>query len=412
MRLRCLPLPRPAAAHRWWLALAGWPLVVGAQTSPYALTVSQSVLHDSNMLRLYGNQLPPSGLTRSDTLYTTGLQVKLDQPISRQRLFGQATLQALRYQRNDVYDDLAYNAQLGLDWSTVNRLSGNVTASASRAQRPTLRDRADGLIATDNPEESRGFDARVALGTASRLTLEAVYGYRSLDYSSSASRFRNYTQHSVLAGLRYQFSSALGTGLNLRRTRISYPLLLLGLADPSDVRTRDELAVQARWQPAGSSTLSARLAYSRTQHEQLAARDFNAATGGLEWLWNPGGRWQLESRYGRDAGQDDSTNTSVFSRTTDTLALSGRYQLTGKTWLNAGLRWYRRTQQGNGGSLDGVEGRDTGLSYTFGATWTPSRSITLGCDLGRERRGNNSSPLINESFNTSSVGCSGQLSLQ
>lgn len=412
MRARPQPLPRPAAASRWLLALAGWPVVAAAQTSPYALTVSQAVQHDSNMLRLYGSQLPPSGLVRSDTLYTTGLQVKLDQPISRQRLFGQATVQALRYQRNDVYNDLAYSAQLGLDWSTVNRLSGNLTASANRAQRPTLRDRSDGLIATDNPEETRALDARIALGVATRMTLEAVYGYRSLAYSSAASRFRNYSQHSVLTGLRYQFSSALDTGINLRRTRISYPLLLLGLPDPADVRTRDELALQARWQPGGSSTLSARLAYSRTQHEQLAARDFNAATGGLEWLWNPGGRWQFETRYGRDAGQDDNINTSVFSRTTDTLALKGRYHLGGKTWLNAGLTWYRRSQQGHGGGLDGVEGRDTGVSYMLGATWAPTRSVTLGCDLNRERRGTNSSPLINESFNASSVGCSGQLTLQ
>lgn len=381
------------------------------EVSPFALSTTVGVSHDSNLLRLTDAQAAPAGRSASDTVYTVGLQAALDKPISRQRLFGNAQVQATRYGRNDVYNDTGYALKLGLDWETVHRLSGNVTVAAQRAQRPNLRDVSDGLIVTDNAESTRQFDTRIALGAATRMTLEATYGHRSLGYGAPGSRFRDYTQDSASVGLRYQFSGALSAGVVARQARLSYPNLLVLLPDPEDRRTRNDVGLQSTWQPTGSSTVQARLAFTNTQHEQLTSRDFKATTGGIEWLWNPGGRLRLEVRLARDAGQDDTLNSTAFSRTTDLLGLRAQYALGGKTTLQATVNSIRRTQQGSGGVLQGVAGSDNASLVHLRVVWAPTRSFSFSCDLGRERRGANSSPQIDESFSSNTVGCAGQLTL-
>ncbi|MFT3817051.1 MAG: hypothetical protein QM750_05395 [Rubrivivax sp.] len=410
---------RTASSSAWPLALAlalaaaAAPLrAETASSSPYWLSLAQSAAHDSNVLRLTDSQQPPGGLSRADSIYTTALTGGLDQSFGRQRLNGTATVQHTHYGDNTVYDGLGYTLRLGLDWATVNRLSGSLALGASRAQRPNLRDLGDAVITTGNDESVRFLDGRAVLGQAGRLQMELSYGHRSLRYDAAASRFRNFDQDSFGLGVRRGFSDQLQASIGLRRVLTDYPFLLTGLADPLDRRRRNEIGLDLSWRPSGSSRLAARLAQGRTRHEQLGSRDFNATTGRLEWQWDPGGRLSLSSRLSRDAGQDDSVNSSVFSRTTDVLGLNATYRLTGKTTLGGRLDWIRRTQQGSGGDLEGIRGRDTGSALALDIRWTPTRNSSLGCRIGRERRGPNVSPAINEAFHARSLGCSAQIALQ
>lgn len=380
--------------------------------SPYWLSLAQTAAHDSNVLRLTDRQQPPAGLSRADNVYTTALAGGLDQTFGRQRLSGTATLQHTHYGDNTVYDGLGYTLRLGLDWATVNHLSGSLVLGASRAQRPNLRDLGDAVITTGNDESVRDLDGRVALGRAGRLQMELSYGRRSLRYDAAASRFRNFDQDRVGLGVRHRFSDALQASVGLRRVLTDYPFLLTSLADPLDRRRRDEIGLDLSWRPSGSSRLAARLAQGRTRHEQFGSRDFDATTGRLEWQWDPGGRLSLSSRLSRDAGQDDSVNSSVFSRTTDVLGLNAAYRLTAKVTLGGRLDWIRRAQQGAGGNVEGIRGRDTGTAVALDIRWTPTRNSSLGCRIGRERRGPNVSPAIDEAFHARSLGCSAQIALR
>ena len=172
---------------------------------------------------------------------------------------------------------------------------------------------------------------------------------------------------------------------------------------------RQDLGLHLAWQPSGGVQVQGQLRHGSTRHDRLASRDFSASTGALQWSLDPGGRWRLDGSLAREAGQDDSVNSSVFSRTTDTLGLRARYQLGGKTVLNATLDWIRRNQQGYGGNLEGVVGHDSGSQAGLGITWSPLRSVSIGCSLKLEQRGSNSLPQIDESYRARTVACSGRI---
>lgn len=392
------------------MAAASLPGTAWAEASPYALTVSQSVRHDSNVLRLTGQQTAPNGLSRGDTVSTTSLVASLDQPISRQRLLAMADLDLNRYSKNSSYNDLGYALMVGADWDTINRLSGQLRASAERVTRPDLRDQGNGVITSDNAQSTRRFSANVVYGGRARLALEAGVAHRQLSYSASSSRFRNLDENVVHAAVRHQFSAGLNAGVLLRETRSNYPFLLSSLPDSRDRRRRTDIGVTTNWIPTATSRVQAQLAHSQVRHEQRNSRDYTAPTGALSWVYTPGGRWRLEARLAREAGQEElSTSSTALSRTSDTASLRGEYQITGKTTLNAGMRWARRDLQGG---TNNVSGSDTGHGLNLGVVWQASRGISVGCELTREQRGRNSSGLVDESFNANGFGCTASLTLR
>jgi hypothetical protein len=64
---------------------------------PYSMSLSQSVTRESNLLRVEEGQAVPDTLSRSDTVWTSTLQGGIDQPIGRQRVFGNASLRHSRF---------------------------------------------------------------------------------------------------------------------------------------------------------------------------------------------------------------------------------------------------------------------------------------------------------------------------
>lgn len=399
-----------ASALALLLAYAAAPL--RAEVGPYWLRLTQTATHDSNVLRLPDHQSPRAGLSRADRIFTTALSSGVDQPFGRQRVSGTATLRNTHYVDNTVYDGLGYDLRLGLHWATVGHLSGHLVLGASRVQRPDLRDLDDALITSANQESVRDLDGRVVLGGVGRLQIELRLGHRSLRYGAAASRFRQFEQDRFGLGVQHDFSDQLQARIGLQHVLSDYPYLLSDLGDPLDRRRRNEVGMELSWRPGGSTRLAARLAHGRTRHEQLGTRDYSATTGRLEWQWDPGARLRLSSRLSRDAGQDDSANSSVFSRTTDVLGLNATYELSAKISLGGRLDWIRRAQQGAGGQIDGLRGRDSATAIALRLRWEPTRNSSLECRIGRERRGANASPAIHEAFHARSLGCSAQIAVR
>ena len=98
-----------------------------AQSSPYYIGVAQTLAHNSNLVALRDNQPVPAGLSKSDTVSSTALVAGIDQPFGRQRLTGTANLSSNRYSRNSEFNSSGYALRLGLDWQTIERLSGRVS---------------------------------------------------------------------------------------------------------------------------------------------------------------------------------------------------------------------------------------------------------------------------------------------
>ncbi|MBZ8139462.1 hypothetical protein CLD22_06040 [Rubrivivax gelatinosus] len=388
-------------------------VAASAETSPYYLGVAQSVTRDSNLLRVSDGIATPAGRSRSDTVSNSSLVAGIDQPISRQRLHGSATVSATRYAENDDFDGTTYALDLGLDWETAGRLSGELTTSAARTLRQDVRTSAGATLSEANYENSRQIDFIARLGGVTPLTFELGAGAKNIDYSADLMAFREYRQRHLLTGLRWRPGGSTTFGLGLRRTHTEYPNLFTGLlADPNDRRDRDAVDLSATWAGGGASTLDARLSRSRTRHDVLDARDFSGTSGALSWRWNPGGRTRFDLRLARDEGQDSEVQTSVYSRTTDSLRVLVDHELSGKIALNARALVFRRRLQGSPLDAAVSGGRDSGSQFGLGLRWQAMRSLTLGCDASRERRGENSDPRLSSAYHSAVYGCNAQFILQ
>ena len=104
------------------------PASAWAQSPGWGWSVAQQVSHESNLFRLPDNTSPALNSSRSDTVSTTSLDLRLNQPFGRQRLLGRAGVEALRYRHHDELNHDAHHADLRLDWETAERLSGQLRA--------------------------------------------------------------------------------------------------------------------------------------------------------------------------------------------------------------------------------------------------------------------------------------------
>ena len=383
-----------------------------AETSPWYVGAAQGFTHSSNV------RLVPDGqglAAESATISSTTLLGGLDQQIGRQRLTAAASLRQLGYSGHSDLNNLAYNLNTALDWSTVERLSGRISLEADRQ----LNLRTDqpcnvGAVGQKNLQSNTNLDALVRLGVVTALTLEASLGWREQNNSLGAYDCEDLRGTTVSVGARYRFSGALSAGAALRHAQYDYAQALLG---PNTTRSNN-LDLSATWVASGASTLDGRLSLGRHSDSSIRVRDFSGATGALSWQWQPTGKIRVNTALQRDIGADTITrfvkiiNTLVptgrgdSSQLTTSLNTRVNYELTGKIALNARLGLTKRNLA-DVGADPGVDGTNT---LSLGATWAPTRTLLTGCDLSRERRHSSYAPSLPYHVNT--FGCYGQLVLQ
>ena len=398
------------------LAAAGG---AAAQTGPWWVGVAQSFGHDSNVYRVGDGVALPPWASKSDTVSTTSLVGGLDLPVGRQRLYGSASLRSSRYQDNDNLDYEGYALRLGTDWETAGRVSGKLELQADRRLASFVTDNEVATTLERNVETVQQALAIARVGVVTRLTAEAGLAYRRVDYSAAAYDPREHRQTTATAGVRYELSGSTRVGAGLRHVRGEYPRYAsVGGQAVADEYTRDGVDLTLSLKATGSSTLEGRLTLGRTEYDQARERDFSGATGDLTWSYNPGGRWRLRTALVRDTGQETYFSGNAvtdgftdYSRRTTWLRVRGDYDLTSKIALNASASFAERDLVRALPSQPGlpVSGSDRTARLALGASWAPTRNLTLGCDLGRERRsagGKLSSP-----YGASSVSCFGQFVL-
>ncbi|MFN6998373.1 MAG: hypothetical protein ACK4PH_29655, partial [Aquincola tertiaricarbonis] len=97
-----------------------------AQSTPYYVGVSQTFTHESNIYRSRNNEV-------SDTISSTALFGGVDQMIGRQRVYGNATVSTNRFADNNDLNNTGYGLKAGVDWATIERISGNVELNANQS---------------------------------------------------------------------------------------------------------------------------------------------------------------------------------------------------------------------------------------------------------------------------------------
>jgi hypothetical protein len=406
---------RPASVAAC-IALATCSLSVKAQSSPWYVGISQAVAHDSNLYRIDDNGVLPAGYSRSDTIATTSLIGGLDQQISRQRLYGNATVRMNRYRDNSYLNNTSYDLLAGLDWATIDRLSGTLSAASNRQLNQFNRDTGpnQSVQTVKNVLTTNQLNAKFTFGGLGRLALEGNFGRRLVSYSAPEFFDSNYHQTSGSLGVVYR------TGM----TRFHVSAKLADTEYSADnVVHRSSLNFETYWPASGNSALWARLSPTRVRYDVFDERDFSGVTGALAWFWTPSGRTHVTTTYVHDIGLDSSfetfggpivAGTSDISRTSDVVKIDTRYDLSGKVVLSAGAsmvkRQLRQTLSAGGLVANVGDGSDRIGSLSLGAQWTPRRSVQFGCSLSRERRSTSGGFTL--PYTDSSANCYGQLTLQ
>lgn len=382
-----------------------------AQSSPYYVGASQAFTHESNIYRLGGGQP-----VNSDTVSTTSLLAGLDQTFGRQRLFADTSVQASRYRNNNTLNNTGYSLNGGLDWATIERLSGRISLGANRNMAQFNPGGDSPLLTKKNIQTNKQASATVRYGLVSKYTAEATLSHRRVAYSAVEYNRFEYRQNSGSLGLVYRPSGALSLGAALRYTEGRYPKARATAAGfLEDTYKRHDLDLTGNWILSGASTINARLSLGRQEYASLNSRDFSGATGTLTWIWQPGPRLRIKSGLSRDTGQDTSfltfgSNnfvTSDYSRLTTAVTSSATYELSAKIFVDASVRWSDRSLTNTGQAF----GNDTNKGVSLGGRWLPTRSTQVGCQLSHDSRSSDNLAL-SVPFSANSTSCYAQFMLR
>ena len=388
------------------LALSGAAL---AQSSdrPWSVGLVQDFTHESNVL---GSS---TGSEVSDTVSTTTLRGGLNLPFGRQRVFANAALNHQNYSDLSARSNNGYVLGAGLDWSTIERLSGSFNLNASRRQADF---NVGGIVpvAVSNLESTEDFNARVRLGVVTAVSFDAGLGYRRVSFTAPGFAAREYKQDSASLGVSYRPSGilTLGTGISAERTR--YQAAAFGQTAP-DRSERQDLYISANWVPTGASTVDARINIGKTEYDRAIAANFDGVSGSLSWAWRPTGLLSLTTTLSRDTGQESgflrlvegsTVSATDFSQVTNVLALRAGYELTGKIALTGGLTHSRRNLVDG---FTGITGNDNTTTVSLGARWAATRTLAFGCNASRDSR--SASGAGSTAYDNDRFGCFGQITL-
>lgn len=428
MAALCLPLA-PDARMRF--AAAPGTLVIGlmvaapawAEANPWWVGADAQVQSDSNVFRLEADDALPAGRSRSDRRLLTTLRAGLDQPIGRQRVYADAALTDARHSRNDELNHRAHRVRAGLDWSTVGRLSGDVTLGTERGLATYGVDDSSEARFERNLRTQQHAGAKVRLGVVTRWTAQAEIDTHRVRYSQDSANRLEFNQRSAFLGMIYSPTGLSRWGVGLRQGQTDYPnyqaqadgSVLADRAKTRHVELRMQLA------PGGVSELNARVGVGRTRYDLAQSRDVDGVTGEASWTWRPTGKLTIDTRLQRDRGEEfnlkDATlasQTVDYSRTSNGLSALAVYALSAKIGLTARAATIHRnlidTKTDATGTPTTREGRDRTQLLSLGARWNPTRAAEFSCEAARESR--HASGDLTSDFSVNSFTCRAALMLR
>jgi len=387
--------------------------------NPYYIGVSQAIIHDSNVYRI------PSG--PGDLYSVTSLLGGFDQLLGRQRVFARGIVSGNRYQDEKTLNNTSYNVNAGIDWETIEHLSGNINGSFNRSltAAPT---NAGTPVATQNISDTQTIEALIRWGGPSLLSLEGGASYSNVGYGSQQYASSEFNQSSVHVNLFYHGGGPLRVGVGVRGDVTRTPQAFVDPATGQVQSTRltgKHFDLLADYDVTGQILADGRLSYTRQESSLPGQGEFSGWTGNLGVAWQVTGKTLLRVDASRNAGFNATTyNTFAFTETANGIAftpvvgvyqnnqlvssagISAAYAATAKISGFASAR-YQRSHQVNVFLAPGTPASDiTDVSDVFalGANYTITRFWGATCNLSYERR--DVSGGTNYAYNAKTIGCS------
>lgn len=405
-----------APMHKTLLIAAACAAALGsakfasAETSPYYLGGGLNVNQVSNIYRQNNN-------SNDDTVATASLLAGIDQTFGRQRLYGDVSLQNNRYRRNTDLNNQSYSVKAALDWATLERLSGTISGSKTRALAPYNVGNGVNPIFEKNVEDNTTINAAARIGLVTRLSIEATATYRSRDFSAVEYSSLVFNQNNYSLGLVYQPSDKLRLGVAGRRTNGKFPRYsLIGNGVYAGYEfTRNDLDLTGRWIISGASAIDGRLSYGKSTHSNGVGKDFSGGSGQISWSWQATAKLGFNTSVSRDTGLETSffsfaggSLSSDLNRITTALQINANYDLTSKVSLNAGVS-LSKSDRKSAFLTQTADDYDRDKAFNLGARWQYSRSVLLGCQASHQSRDSSTAQYV---FAANSYGCYGQFTIR
>jgi hypothetical protein len=373
--------------------LAGLASLLGsaahAESNPYYLGGSLGVNHVSNVYR----------------------QANADQHIGRQHLTVDATLNQSHYDLNPQLNNHGYTLRGVLDWATIERISGTLSASMSSALASYNVGGNVLPVFEKNIEKDRRVQAVVRVGLVTRYSMEASLTHYDQDFSLAAYNALVYHQNAGSMGLYFQANDLLRLGVALRHTVGEYPRypvvtqVSAGSAPfyvfAADGFKRNDLDLTAGWKPSGASKVDARLSWTDSKHDVVPSLDYKGVTGALSWNWQPTGKLNFFTRLARDTGTQLTNLGANVDRVGYSLDFNPSYEVTSKIALTGGASMRRSTYKNDAGA----QSHDNDHNYSLGLRYAYSRSVSFNCQ--GYRAGRDSSIAI-YTYSATGYGCTVQ----
>jgi hypothetical protein len=386
-------LAAAASCHAW-----------ADEPSPYYLGVSGAVTRNSNVFQ------QANANAQGDTYYSAGLLAGIDQMIGRQHLYANGSIATNRYQDFKQLDNTSYDLAAGLDWATIEKLTGTLRYDV----RQGLVNYADAnLSATTltikDLQRTQQLSASARYGSVPGIAFDGGLTHRRVDFSAVEDR-RDYSQDVARLGVLWGKSDLLTLGVGGRWTEGDYPQAVIKAAIPEipatattpfaprqdaefghDKSRRRDVDFTAKWSPSGVSVIDGRISLTRETHTQPTIPTFSGLTGAIGWKYKPAGRLSYTALLSRDTASENTFATLPVGsapvrvnndRLTTVAAVSAIYELTAKTSLNAQYRH----DSGSVFSVDGTSGHSSTDNIGLGVLYNPTRHVTLACNLSHESR--------------------------
>jgi hypothetical protein len=367
-----------------------------ADLAPYSFGASETIGHQSNIAHA------PSNEQQSDWVSTTELRAALDQPLGRDELKANASIDFDRYKRFHRRDATGYLASTEFDWSLPGDVSGSFGAETRRRQYLYGLD-GEALGGTSanqrNLETDNHFYAHGQIGGPSRWTLYGGLDATNRRYSEASYSGNNERQWSGNVGSRYATSPDLSFSLQASYSHGEYPNLvqqgLPGVGDSFSLRSYDLIT---NYVATGNSRFDASVGYTTQSSDIQDNRHF--VNGSLNWIWTPPSHFTVRVGLARDSDADTNAGNANFNpngingRSINNVAhIDVAYEVTAKINLDLLAQYTQRKYshallpfvigQQVPQYADGTN--DTGRAY-LSVHYTPTRTTDLSCGAGREVR--------------------------
>jgi hypothetical protein len=394
--------------------------------NPYYIGVSEALTHDSNVFRIANGP--------ADSYSTTSLLGGFDQPIGRQHVYANASVGLNRFRDQTELNNTSYGLAAGWDWSTIEKLSGSVTAGLTQAL-ASFTDSTTTPLQERNLVKTERFGASAQWGGDSILTLNGSYDHSKVSYSATADQNAESTQDSGSLGVYYRLGGALRVGTALRLSHTNSPQgvqLPDGSFDANKANGRN-IDVFADWQPTAQTFLNTRISWTRQTNSQVGGRDFSGVTGAISGSYAVTGKISLTGSLSRDAGINGSfftldtnpppsagagtgsttpapvTGLSQSSQVANNLSITANYAATAKISATAGMQ-LRRAKLVDSTTTVSNEQDDNSRLYSLGVNYAITRSWLLACNFAHSSRDLSGTGGFTYSANTTS--CSAQFTLR